>query len=66
MLRISGGEHLRGLDEHDISRKVSWCFSQYNNGNLSRCSRAEVYHVRSRSLEASRSRVGIAEWNDTG
>src|ERR1039457_2528558 len=44
--------------------KGVWRFSHYNNGNLSCSSSAEVCHVHSRSLEAGRSSVGIAERDD--
>jgi hypothetical protein len=40
--------------------------SQYNTGYREPLFVPEVRDVHSRSLETSRSRVGIAEWDDTG
>jgi hypothetical protein len=64
MLRISGGEPHRGHDEDDISRKVSGVFRSIMMVIVRRSSSPEVCHVHCRSLEASRSRVGLAERDD--
>jgi hypothetical protein len=64
MLKISGGERLSSSWGARHFTKGVWRFSQYNNGNLSRSSSAEVCYVHSRSLEAGRSSVGIAERDD--
>ena len=46
--------------------KSVWVFRSIIAVIVSRSSSPEVCDVHSRSLEASRSRVGIAEWDDTG
>ena len=54
----------RRLDEHDISRKMSVVFRSIIMVISAVLSSAEVCHEHSRSLEAGRSSVGIAERDD--
>jgi hypothetical protein len=51
-------------DEHDFHKKSVLGIRSIIFVIVNRSSSAEVCDVHSRSLEASRSRVGIAEWDD--
>jgi hypothetical protein len=63
-LKPQPAERPDGYDEHDVHEENVWGFRSIIAVIVRRSSSPEVWHVHSRSLEASRSRVGIAERDD--
>ena len=63
-VRISGGERRHDSRRARFSQKKFLGIRSIIFVIVNRSSSAEVCDVHSRSLEASRSRVGIAEWDD--